>query len=88
MVLVANQEPTAASMAARSSSEVVLGLKVDQSRPVRTGWSTWALSVSRLGMRALPPRRPKLTQPSAQGQISRVRPMLAPRRRPRSWSRT
>ena len=37
MVLVANQAPTASSMAASSSSEVVFGLKVDQSRPVRTG---------------------------------------------------
>ncbi len=39
---------------------------------------------SRLGMRALPPRRPKLTQPSLAGQISWVLPIIAPARRPRS----
>ncbi len=87
MVLVANQSPTAASMAASSSAEAEPTSKVDQSRCVRTGSPICALSVSRLGMRALPPRRPKLTKPSAHGQISRVRPTLAPRRRPRSPSR-
>ena len=45
---------------------------------------------SRLGTRALPPRSPKDTKPSFVGQISRVRPMLAPRRAPRKpvcWNR-
>ena len=36
---------------------------------------------------ALPPRRPKETNPSAQGQISRVMPTLAPDRLPRIWVR-
>ncbi len=35
------------------------------------------------GTRALPPRSPNDTQPSMVGQISRVRPMCAPRRLPR-----
>ena len=39
---------------------------------------------SRLGTRALPPRSPNDTNPSFVSQISRVRPMLAPRRTPRN----
>ena len=46
--------------------------------------STSRVSVSRLGTRALPPRRPKETKPSRVRQISRVRPTLAPRRVPRN----
>jgi hypothetical protein len=38
--------------------------------------------VSRFFTRAFPPRRPKETKPSAQGQISRVTPMEAPDRFP------
>src|SRR5437016_5594629 len=45
--------------------------------------STGRVLVWRVGMRALPPRRPNDTKPSAQGQISRDRPMAEPVRRPR-----
>ena len=62
-------------------------------RPTRCGRPTWSSRVrsalarrpagrcvSSDGMRALPPRNPNETQPSFVGQISRVRPMLAPAR--------
>ncbi len=58
----------------RATSHVV------QSRSVSTGSSTSRAIVSSDGMRALPPRKPNETQPSFVGQISRVRPMLAPAR--------
>ena len=41
-----------------------------------------SVSCPRLRARALPPRRPNDTKPSRVGQISRVRPMFAPRRWP------
>ena len=41
--------------------------------------ASFAIS-SRLATRALPPRNPNDTKPSFVGQISRVRPMFAPRR--------
>ena len=62
----------------------VLGENVDQSIACKAGVSTRRVRVSRLGTRALPPRSPKLTNPSRVGQISRVRPMFAPRRMPRN----
>ena len=52
------------------------GWPVRPRRPAR-------VMVCRFFTRALPPRRPKETKPSAQGQISRVTPMLAPDRFPR-----
>jgi hypothetical protein len=76
-------------MAFSSSSDAVVCEKSRQSRSARARASIPSstarrVSVSRLGTRALPPRRPNDTQPSLHGQISRVRPMLAPRRAPRS----
>ena len=41
----------------------------------------------KLGMRALPPRSPKLTKPSRHGQISRALPICAPDRLPRNGVR-
>ena len=81
---------TADSIAASSSSLAVFWLKVLQSRPTSASApgvpasETSLVRISRLGIRALPPRRPNDTKPSSVGQISRVRPMLAPRRLPRA----
>src|SRR6266540_3102171 len=75
-------------MALSSSSGAVTCENALQSRSVSAeatmpSSTTSRVSVSRLGTRAFPPRSPKDTHPSLHGQISRVRPMLAPRRAPR-----
>src|SRR5713226_2243725 len=79
-------------MARNSSSETLLWLYVDQSRSVTAGAArptsvTNRVMVCRLAILALPPRRPKETNPSAHGQISRLRPTDAPVLRPRSPAR-
>ena len=80
---------TGCSMAFSSSSGAVFCENSVQSRSVSAPASMPSssamrpVSVVRLGTRALPPRSPNETQPSLHGQISRVRPMLAPRRAPR-----
>ncbi len=81
IVCAAKYFPTASSISASSSSLAVFGLNPLQSRGARP--DSCVIS-SKLGIRALPPRRPNDTKPSLVGQISRVRPMFAPRRWPRS----
>ena len=68
---------------ASSSSVAVFWLNVGPSRALgQPSAATSFVISSRLATRALPPRRPNDTKPSRVGQISRVRPMLAPRREP------
>ena len=79
---------TAVAIAPSSASVAVFWLKVSQSWLVSASAgmpssTTSFVTVSRLATRALPPRSPNDTKPSSAGQISRVRPMFAPRRLPR-----
>ena len=71
---------------ASSSSVAVFWLNVGPvaARRQRRRRRRASSSSSRLGTRALPPRSPNDTKPSRVGQISRVRPMFAPRREPRN----
>ena len=89
MVWRAKYSAMGASTARRTASSALLGDQVDQSWASSAAPSTPASATRRvmsvkLGTRALPPRSPKDTNPSFVGQISRVRPMLAPRRTPRN----
>ena len=87
IVWPAKYAATSASIARRVSSSAVLGEYDAQSMSRNAGVSTRRVRISRLATRALPPRSPKLTKPSRVGQISRVRPMFAPRARPGTRSR-
>src|SRR4051812_28801991 len=81
---VAKYAPTDFSTAARSSASALFTSHADQSR----GSSSASFAIiSSDATRALPPRRPNDTHPSRHGQISRVRPTFAPRRRPRFFDR-